>query len=90
MTAMTATAAPAAAWTLVYTAAGAVTINAHNPSNSTKLRVRIGAAVVIGDALTSASIILQCEDTKPYTLAIGDKVMVQPVGADAGSVLIWA
>lgn len=90
MTTMTAVAAPAGEWTLAYTAAADITITTHNPSQAVPMRTRIGAGALVGDALTAASLILNCGDERARALKNGDKVFVAPVGTDAGSVVIWA
>lgn len=90
MTAMTATPIPVGAWTLVYTAAADITVYAHNASPSVRLRMRIGSAAVVGDALTAAAMSLACDETRPLPLKNTDKVFMQPIGVDAGAAVIWA
>lgn len=92
MTDMTTTALPAGSWTLVYTAAGAVTITMQNTTPSCDLLVRIGTAAVVGDPLTSAADRLHpFEHRSGVVLASGDKVFARPEASDrAGSINIRA
>lgn len=62
------------AWTLVYTAAGAVTLFLQNRSSSVDLLIRISASATTGDATTAAAEILFARDDRSIPLASGDKV----------------
>lgn len=79
MATMTKTAVNVGAWTVVYTAAGAITITLQNLDGATPMKVRIGTAVVVGDSLEAAADVLLPLDLRAYTLAISEVVMVQPV-----------
>lgn len=79
MTDMTTTSLPVGQWTLIYTAAGAVTLTAQNLSKASEIKLRIGSTVGIGDALTAAADVLQPMERASITLATGDKIMARPV-----------
>lgn len=77
MTDMTTTSLPVSQWTLLYTAAGAVTITLQN-RGAVDLRLRIGAAAVVGDALSAAHDTIYQREIRSITLAAADKVFAAP------------
>lgn len=90
MTATTAVAAPASAWTLVYTAAGTVKVAVANNSPSVSLRVRIGSAAVVGDPETAGHLFVHPLDNIVLdSLVSTDKIYVRPIGPDAGACSVW-
>jgi hypothetical protein len=78
MTTTTAVSAAVDAWTLAYTASGAVTVVLQHVGPGQDLKVRIGASVTTGDALTSAAEFMYPREARSFTLANGDKIMVSP------------
>lgn len=84
MTDMTTTSLPVGSWTLLYTAAGAVTVTLQNLSKASEIAVRVGASAVVGDALTAAADIMQPMAHRDFVLATGDKIFARPVSADNG------
>jgi hypothetical protein len=92
MSTMTASAAPAGEWTLVYTSeADGSDIGVANNSHTVPLRVRIGSDATTGDAETAGHATVQPNDMRSFSdLADGDEVYVRPVGPDAGRVTVWA
>lgn len=80
MTTMTTTSLPAGQWTLLYTAAGAVTVTVQSLTPASDLRLRIGSAVdASADALTAAADILRPFEHREVTLAILDKIIACPM-----------
>lgn len=95
MTAMTNAAVPvsdgaSAIWTVIYTAAGSVTLSLHNRSENVDLLIRCnGASGAANDAKDSPAEILLPRATMAITLATGDKVLAKPLRDDmAGRVTL--
>ena len=72
--------APAGAtWTLVYTAAGAVTIGLQNRHSSADMLIRIGSGAAVGDSPDAAARRMFPNEFWGPTLATGDKVFKEGV-----------
>ena len=79
MTAHTAVSAALDAWTLAYTASGAVTVALQHVGPQGELLVRIGSSATTGDAATAPAEYMFPREVRSFTLANGDKIYVRPV-----------
>ena len=61
-------------WTLLYTAAGTVTLFVQNMSNDTDLLVRVGSATATSDSAQAAAEQLYSYEGRSIALVSGDKV----------------
>jgi hypothetical protein len=91
-TSTTAVAIPAdGTWTLVYTAAGTLKAKVGNQSPTTSLRIRVGAAAVVGDAYTTGHFLLPPGARETFdSIVSGDKIYASPIGPDDGVCSVWA
>lgn len=78
---MTTTNCPAATWTLIYTASGAVTVSIQNQDAISDVLIRIGTGVATSDSVAppAAADYLRPFDWRSYTLATGEKILACPV-----------
>lgn len=90
MSTMTTTDVPAGEWTVIYTAAGTVTIAVQNQTPSSTLKIRVDASASTGDATTAPHDVLQPFQIVSYALASGDVVMACPTQATPGRVNVKA
>lgn len=82
------TAVAGAAWTLAYTAAGAVTIGVQNRHKNSEVLVRVGASAATGDSPDASALLLFPNEYRTLTLANGDKVFTRPLSADENAIVV--
>lgn len=77
--------AAGAAWTLVYTAAGTVSLKVQNRSPSKSCLIRVGASTTTSDDDDAAAEVLNPGEYRVIDLVNTDKVHARPIG-NAGDV----
>lgn len=80
--------AAADAWTLAYTAAGAVSGIVQPKQGGIHVLMRIGASVTTGDAADAAAEMITAGEARDVSLANGDKVLVRPIGGESTKVVV--
>lgn len=90
MSSMTKVVAESGEWTLVYTAAGTVTVYLTNLSTHMGLKVRVGASASISDADDAPADFVEPLKRQAYPLVNGDKLLVQSAGVLSIEATLWS